>query len=236
MTRLARIVAPDCPHHVTQRGNHRAAIFFKAGDQEVYRRLLAEQAAKARVEIWAYCLMPNHVHLIAVPRDDKGLARAIGETHRRYTNFVNARERFTGHLFQSRFASVVMDEAHLIAAARYVGLNPVRAGLVRRAEDWRWSSVRAHLAGRDDVLVRVKPLLDRIGDFATLLRAAETDEQAFAAIRRTEASGRPLASAEFVADLERRLGRRIAKLPPGRKRRIEYGDSIPIPSISLRMG
>lgn len=82
MTRRARIVIPDCPHHVTQRGNRREPIFFEAGDQEVYRDLLAEQAEKARVGIWAYCLMPNHVHLIAVPRDTRGLGRAIGKAHR----------------------------------------------------------------------------------------------------------------------------------------------------------
>ena len=217
MSRLARIVVPGCPHHVTQRGNRREPIFFEDGDQEVYCDLLAEQAHKARVEIWAYCLMPNHVHLIAVPRDEIGLARAIGETHRRYTSFINARARFTGHLFQSRFASVAMDESHLIAGARYVGLNPVRARLVARAEDWPWSSVRAHLAARDDELVTVKPLLDRVGYFAELLRPDPSDDDAFAAMRNRESSGRPLATPDFVADLERRLGRPIAKRAPGRK-------------------
>lgn len=150
MARLARIIVPGIPHHVTQRGNRREPIFFEPGDQEVYRDLLAEQTQKARVAIWAYCLMPNHVHLIAVPADVQGLGRAIGEAHRRYTNFINARGRWTGHLFQSRFASVTMDETHLIAAVRYVSLNPVRARLVARAEHWAWSSARAHLAGRDD--------------------------------------------------------------------------------------
>src|SRR5437762_754215 len=162
MARLARIVAPGLPHHVTQRGNRREPIFFEDGDQDIYRDLLAKQCQKARVEILAYCLMPNHVHLIVVPGDEHGLARAIGEAHRRYTNFINARGRWIGHLFQARFASVVMDEEHLIAAARYVSLNPVRARLVKRAEDWPWSSVRAHLAARDDGLVKVKPLLDRV--------------------------------------------------------------------------
>ena len=113
MARLARIVVPGVAHHVTQRGNRREPIFFEPGDQEVYRDLLAEQAARAHVAIWAYCLMPNHVHLVAVPADESGLGRAIGEAHRRYTNFINAPGRSTGHLFQSRFASVAMDESHL---------------------------------------------------------------------------------------------------------------------------
>ncbi len=183
MARLPRIVVPYAPHHVTQRGNRREPIFFEAGDQEVYRDLLANQIARNRVEIWAYCLMPNHVHLIAVPSDEDGLGKAIGETHRRYTNFINARGRWSGHLFQSRFASVVMDDAHLISAVRYVSLNPVRARLVPRAEDWAWSSVRAHLAGRDDELVTVKPVLDRVIAFARLLAPNPDDESAFAKIR-----------------------------------------------------
>ena len=160
MTRLARMVVGGLPHHVTQRGNRREAIFFEDGDHDIYRDLLAEQTRKAGVEVWAYCLMPNHVHLILTPTRADSLGLAVGEAHRRYTNFINARGRWTGHLFQSRFASVAMDEAHLVAAVCYVNLNPVRARLVSRAEDWPWSSARAHLAGVDDNLVIVRPVLD----------------------------------------------------------------------------
>ena len=113
--------------------------------------------------------MPNHVHLILTPTRADGLGLAVGEAHRRYTNFINARGRWTGHLFQSRFASVAMDEAHLMAAVCYVNLNPVRARLVSRAEDWPWSSARAHLAGVDDNLVTVRPVLDRTSCVADLL-------------------------------------------------------------------
>lgn len=219
MARLARIIVPDVAHHVTQRGNRREPIFFEPGDQEVYRDLLAEQAQKARVAIWAYCLMPNHVHVVAVPEDAAGLGRAIGEAHRRYTNFINARGRWTGHLFQSRFASVAMDEAHLIAAVRYVSLNPVRARLVARAQDWAWSSARAHVAGADDALVTVKPMLDRLGaaGLVELLRSAPGDEAVFAALRGAETTGRPLGNDDFIAGLERLLGRPIARRAPGRK-------------------
>jgi putative transposase len=108
MTRLARMVVSGLPHHVTQRGNRRESIFFEDGDQEIYRDLLGEQTRKSDVEVWAYCLMPNHVHLILNPRQADGLGRAVGEAHRRYTNFINARGRWTGHLFQSRFASVAI--------------------------------------------------------------------------------------------------------------------------------
>jgi putative transposase len=215
MTRLARMVVAALPHHVTQRGNRREAIFFEDGDHEIYRDLLAEQTRKAGVEVWAYCLMPNHVHLILTPKRADAVGRAVGETHRRYTNFINARGRWTGHLFQSRFASEAMDEAHLMAAVCYVSLNPVRARLVSHAEDWPWSSARAHLAGADDNLVTVRPVLNRTSCFADLL--LEDRGEDFAALRRSEVSGRPVGTAEFVTGLERLLGRPIARRAPGAK-------------------
>lgn len=226
MARFARVVVPGVPHHVTQRGNRRHPIFFEPGDQEVYRGLLAERARRAGVEVWAYCLMPNHVHLVLVPQTEDGLARAIGETHRRYTAFVNARARWTGHLFQQRFASVVMDDAHLAAAVAYVTLNPVRARLVAAPEDWEWSSARAHLAGRDDGLVRVRPVLDRFGDVRTLLAgiAGEEAAAAVARLRAAETTGRPAASEAFVAALERTLSRPLAPRKPGRKPKGDGGD------------
>lgn len=224
MSRLARIVVPGCPHHVTQRGNRREPIFFEHGDQEIYRDLLAEHCARASVGVWSYCLMPNHVHLILTPRDATGLARAIGDAHRRYTIFINARGRWHGHLFQSRFASVAMDEAHLLAAVRYVSLNPVRARLVARAQDWPWSSVRAHLAGEGDALAQVAPVLSRVRDFAALIAPDVEDENTYARLREAEGTGRPLGNAEFIAGLEQILGRSIARRAPGRKRHNSAGD------------
>jgi putative transposase len=215
MARLARIVVPGLPHHVTQRGNRREAIFFEEGDHEIYLDLLAEQTLKADVAVWAYCLMPNHVHLILRPTHPDDLGRAVGEAHRRYTNFINARGRWTGHLFQSRFASVVLDDLHLIRAVRYVSLNPVRARLVSRAEEWKWSSVRAHLSGVDDGMVTVRPVLDRIPYLKELLHAETEDD--FSELRRAEATGRPLGAPEFVTGLENLLGRKIARRAPGRR-------------------
>ena len=196
--------------------SQREPIFCKDGDQDIYRDLLAEQLDKAGVEAWAYCLMPNHVHLILRPADEGGLAQPIGAAHRRWANFVNARGRWRGHLFDGRFASVVMDEAHLLAAVRYVALNPVRARLARRAQDWPWSSVGAHLSGEDDALVTVAPVLARVDQFADLIET-DPDDPAFATIRAAETTGRPLATASFVTDLELRLGRPIARRAPGRK-------------------
>jgi len=223
MARLARIVVPGRAHHVTQRGNRREAIFFEDGDQAIYLDLLAEQTAKHEAQVWAYCLMPNHVHLILVPAHADGLGLAVGEAHRRYTNFINARGRWTGHLFQSRFASAVLDDDHFVRAVRYVSLNPVRARLAGSPEQWQWSSARAHLAGEDDALVRVRPVLDRIPHFQALLDASANDD--FTALRRAEATGRPLGADDFVADLERLLGRPIARRAPGRKTRSEIDET-----------
>ena len=161
MARLARLVIPGLPHHVTQRGNRRERTFFEDGDYALYLDLLAESSARARTQVWAYCLMPNHVHIILVPSDEDGLRRTFADLHRRYTGFINARARVTGHLWQGRYGSVVMDEDHLLNAVRYVTLNPVRAKLVKRAREWQWSSARAHLTGKDDHVVTVAPVLER---------------------------------------------------------------------------
>jgi putative transposase len=211
MARLPRLVLPGLPYHVTQRGNRREQTFFEDGDYVVYRELLAEAAAKAGAEIWCYCLMPNHVHVIVVPADSDGLRRTFADAHRRYTGFINARHRWTGHLWQGRFGAVVMDEAHLGHAMRYVSLNPVRARLVQRAQDWPWSSARAHLAGRDDELVTVAPALERYGDFAAFLGAQADDADVWQALRRSETSGRPLGSAAWLQQLESRTGRTLAR-------------------------
>ena len=136
MARLARVVAPGYPHHITQRGNRRQQTFFSDEDYQTYIDLMAEWCAHFNVEIWSYCLMPNHTHLIAVPATSQGLASAIGEAHRRYARMVNFREGWRGYFWQGRFASFILDEHHLLAAARYIEQNPVRAGLVKRAEEY----------------------------------------------------------------------------------------------------
>ena len=143
MARLARVVVPGLPHHVTQRGNGRARTFFGDEDYALYRDLLRDHCAAAGVAVWSWCLMPNHVHLILVPGDADGLRRALAPVHRRYAGVVHARRKRTGHFWQGRFGAVAMDEEHLAAALRYVALNPVRARLVERPQDWRWASTRA---------------------------------------------------------------------------------------------
>ena len=172
MARLARVIAPGMPHHVTQQGNRRQQTFFGEEDYQHYLELISRFCRAEQVAIRAYCLMPNHVHLIVVPQSAESPRRAIGEAHRRYTRWINVREGWRGHLWQGRFASFVMDEDHLLTAARYVELNPVRAGLVQAQSRYRWSSAAAHLRRRDDVLVQVAPLLQMAPNWRRLLTSA----------------------------------------------------------------
>ena len=222
MPRLARVVIPSIPHHVTQRGNRRQQTFLCDEDYQAYLDLMAHWCDECGVDVWAYCLMPNHVHLIAAPAVEAALCRAIGEAHRRYTRRVNFREGWRGHLWQGRFASYPMDEAHLYAATRYVELNPMRAKLVSEPTEYRWSSARAHVEGRDDALVKVKPLLERFGEWGELLAAGLDDDEA-GLLRLHERTGRPLGSPAFVARLEKLLNRALAPRKAGRKPKRKRG-------------
>ncbi len=216
MARLARVVIPGVPHHVIQRGNRRQKVFFSDDDYRGYRDLLAEWCSKREVEIWAYCLMPNHVHLVAVPAEQKCLAGAIGEVHRRYTRRVNFREGWKGYLWQGRFASYPMDASYLLAAARYIENNPVRAGLALVPEGYEWSSARAHLTGRDDDFVKVAPLLSRVPDWRSFL-ARPFNKREAEELRRHSGTGRPLGNDSFIEELESKLGRKLRPGKPGPK-------------------
>jgi putative transposase len=226
MARLPRIVLPGIPHHVTQRGNRRQQVFFEDADYALYLDLIAAAADRAGCTILAYCLMPNHVHFVIVPEDEDGLRATFGEAHRQYTAHINARHRWTGHLWQGRFASVAMDDEHSWAAIRYVALNPVKAGLCARAEDWRWSSAAACLgvAGTpnrvspNDVVspVDVAAVIARTGDFRAFLYGSSEDEvAAFAVVERASATGRPVGSREWLTATEARTGKVLTRGKPG---------------------
>lgn len=196
MARIVRVVVPEVPHHITQRGNHRLQTFFCGEDYEAYIDLMFQWSTHWNIEVWAYCLMPNHVHLIAVPPSEKALSQAIGEAHRRYTRRVNFREDWRGHLWQGRFASFPMDKTHLYVAARYVELNPVRANLVKKPQGYRWSSASAHIDGRDDRLVHVAPLLEMFGERNDFLSNGLLIEEV-EKFRCHERTGRPLGTDRF---------------------------------------
>jgi len=177
MPRCARIVFPGVPHHITQRGNRRQRVFFSDDDKALYLRLFSRWAEKAGLRIWAYCLMDNHVHHVAVPETEDGLAVAFGETHKAYTKIINEREEWRGFLWQGRFTSFPMDMPYLYRAVRYDELNPVRAKIVHNAVDYRWSSARAHVLGEHDPLLTQTPLSMSGREWADYLREGMSDAE-----------------------------------------------------------
>src|SRR3990172_5647251 len=218
MARLARVVVPGYPHHITQRGNRRQQTFFCDEDYQAYIALMSEWCSRLGVSIWFYCLMPNHVHLIAVPESEDGLRKAIGEAHRRYTRRVNFREGWRGHLWQGRFSSFVMDNKYLMKAVRYVAMNPVKAGLVKRPAQYCWSSTSAYLYRRRDALVSVSGLNERVDNWAVFF-SQPVDSLVVEKRRKHEQTGRPLGSEKFVMKLERILDMMLRPKKPGRKRK-----------------
>ena len=191
-------------------------VFFCDDDRRAYLRLLRDFGAEHGVAFWGYCLMSNHVHLIAVPKTAESLARAIGRAHQAYTRRVNVREGWRGYLWQGRFFSCPLGRRHAERALCYVENNPVRAGLVRRAEDWEWSSASGHLGGAPDPLTAPAPFVDDPKAWRFLLRKGMADEEG-AALRERTRTGRPLGTPDFVARLERRLHRVLKPRKPGRK-------------------
>ncbi len=219
VARISRAVVPGFPHHITQRGNRRQQTFFSDDDYEAYIDLMHQWCTHYNVDIWGYCLMPNHVHLIAVPEHEQSLALAIGEAHRRYTRLVNFREGWRGHLWQGRFASYVMGEPYLLTCIRYVETNPVRAALVATPTQWRWSSAHAHASHQSDRLVNVNPLLNLVDSSWDDFLRAETSLEEGDTLRRHERTGRPLGDPAFVDIMEKELGRLLRPSKVGRKPR-----------------
>ncbi len=200
MPRTARIVLPGVPHHITQRGNHRQQVFFDDHDRIVYLASLRENARAHGMRILAYCLMPNHVHIVGIPTHEDSLAKAVGQTHYQYTGHLHARLKTHGHLWQSRFYSCPMDEPHTLSALGYVELNPVRAGLVRDAWDYVWSSAKAHCYSHaESTLLNLKRWRSHFTavEWRESLRLA-ADDIAFAnKIRVYTHKGRPLGDRAF---------------------------------------
>ncbi len=232
MPREARIVIPELPHHIIQRGNRNQRVFFTSLDKKYYLDILTYYCQKERVEIWCYCLMDNHVHLIAVPPTTSSLARAIGGTHKKYTWLINSRNEWKGFLWQGRFLSYPMDEKYLYKCVRYIERNPVRAGIVDRAEDYPWSSARAHVFGYADKLLSPFYLLKEIEDWRAYL-ADEDSQEDLNLFEQNEISCQPLGSENFLKRLEIITGRKILRRPKGRPKGNEdmkkwenYGDKM----------
>lgn len=223
MARIGRVVIPGAWHHATQRGNAQQDVFFGDDDRDLYLALLRRYTARYAVRITGYCLMSNHVHIVAAPADSQGLAHALGRTHNDYARWLNLRRRTTGHVWQNRFYSCVLDERHSWEALRYVELNPVRAGLVVNPADWRWSSASAHLAGRD-----THGLIDlseweenwEPASWRDALDIGLNDAALAARIREATRTGRPAADTAALQEMERVTGRRLRPAKRGPKRRV----------------
>ncbi len=221
MSRVPRIVAVGEPHHITQPGNNYQDIFFVDEDREMYLEFLRDYSARNRFQIHAYCLMPNHIHIVGVPEKEDSMAKAIGHAHFRYSQYINRRHERSGHLWQGRFQSCTLDGANYGEALRFVEQNPIRAKLVKRAMDYPWSSAGVHCGAEpNDGLLDLRQwqeLLSKGRTWKMMLRKATTPEFQEALCLKTR-TGRPLCSENFLVALEKTLKRRIRPLPVGRPR------------------
>ncbi len=221
MPRKARIVIEGMPHHITQRGNNRQDVFFVDDDRRSYLSILKEQSEKYGLEVIGWCLMTNHVHLIATPGDSNSLAKAVGRTNFIYTQTINHLHGRSGHLWQNRFFSCPLDRGHFWQALQYVEQNPLRAKMARKADDYKWSSARAHI----DMIDKYELLdiahwkkISALIDWPKKLKSRLTGEQ-LDSIRLNTHTGRPLASDSFLSKLEKKLNRRLRPLPVGRPKK-----------------
>ncbi|MRR32581.1 transposase, partial [bacterium] len=208
------------PHHITQRGNNCATVFFDDEDRQTYLKLLAAYTQKHNVHIWAYCLMSNHVHLLAVPQTEISLARGIGLTNQMYTQYINRKLQQTGRIWQNRFFSCVVEsERYLWAVARYIERNPLKAGLAATAEAYPWSSAKAHITAAVDPLLHEHSWLSPHEQQAYSEFVSMADEEIDDAIRKATRTGRPFGSESFIGSLEFQLNQSLKPGKPGRPRK-----------------
>jgi putative transposase len=224
MPRVARSVFAGVAHHVTQRGNRRENVFFSDEDRHIYLAWLHEYCLRHGVQVLAYCLMPNHVHLVLIPEREDGLERVLKPLHMRYAQRVNRKRGWKGHLWQGRYFSSALDEAYLWAALRYVERNPVRAKLASRAESYRWSSAAAHCKIRSDELLTKEPSLvkqlNAPGDWSAWLAEGDRPDE-LERLRNHVERGLPCGTDRFIQKLEWAAGRLLRNRPRGRPKKDE---------------
>ena len=224
MPRIPRVVIPGIPHHVIQRGNRRQQVFFCDEDRLYYLRLLKKYGDLLGLTIWIYCLMTNHLHLVVIPKTEQCLSEVMAIVNRKYALRINLREDWSGCLWQSRFYSCPLDHPHTIASARYIERNPVRAKIVERPEDFRWSSAKAHADKTRDFLVGPCPLTEEISDWKSFINQEDPPEM-IKQIRKNLITGRPLGDDAFIEKLEKITGRIFKREKPGPKPKSLMADS-----------
>ncbi|HWE50351.1 MAG TPA: transposase [Bryobacteraceae bacterium] len=210
MPRNPRCVQPGLAYHVTQRGTNHAKVFFKPSDHRLYLSLLHENLADSQVRILAYCLMTNHVHLVAVPDREDSLAVLLRRAHGRYAQYLNTRRGRSGHLWQARYYSCPLSPRHQWSAIRYVEQNPCRALMSGAPEQYPWSSAASHLTGESDAsgLLDLTFWRETGGVQAWREMHGETDSPGrLTLLRRCTYSGRPFGEAPFIEGLENQFGR-----------------------------
>jgi putative transposase len=221
MPRLARSVFAGVPHHIIQRGNRREQVFFTDEDRQTYLAWLNTYAEKHEVDILAYCLMSNHIHLVAVPATEQALQRMLRPLHTRYAQRLNRDKGWTGHVWQGRYFAAPLDEAYTWAAIRYVERNPVRARIVRKTERYPWSSAAAHCGLKKDTILTNKPQwrrqLNQFRNWSRWLAQGEEPEQ-LDTLRRHVHKGLPCGSKTFIRKLERLTDRVLSYRAQGRPR------------------
>lgn len=222
MPRIARVVVPCVPYHITQRGNRRETVFFSDHDRLKFLELLGDYTVRFEVEVLAYCLMGNHVHLVAVPTTRQGLHRVLRPLHMRHAQRINRLKSSNGHLWQGRFFAAALDESYMWTAIRYVERNPVSARIAMRAEDYRWSSAAAHCSLADDPVLTRNPQWTRVmrsvANWSAWLSTGEP-AQRLRELRRCTFKGVPCGSPEFVQNLEDQTGKELKDRPRGRPSR-----------------
>lgn len=220
MPRTSRIVAPGYPHHIMQRGNNQAPVFLDDEDRRRYLELIAEYSQQYSLDLWSYCLMDNHLHLLAVPQHERSLAKGIGLANQVYTQHFNRKYTQSGRVWQNRFFSCVVAPQHYLwAVVRFIVNNPLATGRCKKAEDYPWSSAKAHLLGIEDSLLSVSAWLDEqdVRGFRDFIK--EQNSFIDDVIRRATSTGRPFGSDAFVSMLEEKLQVRIKARPVGRPRK-----------------
>lgn len=218
MGRKARIVAVDIPHHITQRGNYQQIVFTEDMDRKYYLALIQKYSEKYKLSIMSYCLMPNHVHFIAIPHEKDSMAKTFNAVTMRYSQYFNKKQGNLGHLWQSRFYSCILDEPHLIMAARYIERNPVRANMVQDPWNWKWSSSSFYANGADPV-IKLKNLLEFIDMTPERWKnytEIKDEESYINNIKKHTLTGYPLGAGTFLYQLEEKLGRKVIASPRGR--------------------
>jgi putative transposase len=219
MARLPRSTISGFAHQVTQRGNYGQIVFEGDADFRRYLDWAQEYADRYAIEVWAYCLMPNHVHFVCVPKTDGALALGFNTLHMRYAQYFHQKKGVTGHLWRGRFLSCLLDDAGVFEEIRFIEKNPVRAGIVKRAEDYAWSSARSHVNSEPDLLLKACSLGGLTGEGWKAYLDNDGDGDVISRIRRCLKTGRPAGDVEFVHKVEKILGRRLEALPRGRPRK-----------------